>query len=405
MPTKTVIFTGLSKYDDATAGMRYLRTDEYIQMSGRAGRRGKDTLGTVIYLPEREPPSTGEMRLILKGGKPQIQSRMDFHYDFILKTFQAKTARWLEIQQRSYWYRQQQRTIQSEKAHLASLVKQLVSLPIDDAMREEMEHKHGLEEQVRLTSNAKRREAQRALDKWKDTHLGPKWANADTLWKESSRLQKEITSSETMIRSCESNQGNVDVWMKILHTIGFLDETMTLTKKGVLATEFNEGHGLLCAEMFTKGIHKTLTAQELVATLACFMEEKETDDTPSINQLKTSPAVRETLLKIDELVCEIRGYEDTLQTYSPESYWALTTTWIEPIWRWLEGESASQICADYGLFEGNFVRAVLRMANVVDEWTAVATFSEDVDLLEKLQGVRQILVRDFLIPDSLYLHL
>jgi hypothetical protein len=41
----------------------------------------------------------------------------------------------------------------------------------------------------------------------------------------------------------------------------------------------------------------------------------------------------------------------------------------------------------------------------VDEWTAVATFLEDVELLEKLQGVRQILVRDFLIPDSLYLHL
>ena len=405
MPTKTVIFTGLSKYDDATEGMRYLRTDEYIQMAGRAGRRGKDAFGTVIYLPDREPPSVGEMRLLLKGGKPQIQSRMDFHYDFILKTFQAKTARWLEIQQRSYWYRQQQRIRESETRHLASLVKQRDALPIDDAMRTELSQKYVLEEQVRLTTNAKRREAQRALDKWKDTHLGPKWANAEILWKESARLQKEIESTEGTIHACESNQGNVETWMKILQATGFLDEEMTLTKKGILATEFNEGHGLLCAEMFTRGVHKTLTAQELVATLACFMEEKETDDTPSLEQLNTSPAVRETLLKIDDLVCEIRRHEDKERSYSPESYWTLTTTWIEPIWRWLEGESASQICADYGLFEGNFVRAVLRMANVVDEWTAVATFLEDVELLEKLQGVRQILVRDFLIPDSLYLHL
>lgn len=405
MPTKTVIFTGLSKYDDATEGMRYLRTDEYIQMAGRAGRRGKDAFGTVIYLPDREPPSVAEMRLILKGGRPQIQSRMDFHYDFILKTFQAKTARWLEIQQRSYWYRQQQRICASELNHLASLKQKLCALPIDDAMRSEMDQKQHLEEQIRVTSNAKRREAQRALEKWKDTHLGPKWANADTLWKTSTQLQKEIAATEATIRACETNQGNVDVWMKILQATGFLDETMTLTKKGVLATEFNEGHGLLCAEMFTRGTHNGLTAQELVATLACFMEEKETDDTPSLNQLKTSPAVRDTLLKIDTIVCEIRSYEDKERCYSPESYWALTTTWIEPIWRWLEGESASQICTDYGLFEGNFVRAVLRMANVVDEWTAVATFLEDVELLEKLQGVRQILVRDFLIPDSLYLHL
>jgi superfamily II RNA helicase len=61
MPTKTVIFTGLSKFDDSTGGMRLLRTDEYTQMAGRAGRRGKDPLGTVIYLPEREPPTVAEI--------------------------------------------------------------------------------------------------------------------------------------------------------------------------------------------------------------------------------------------------------------------------------------------------------------------------------------------------------
>ena len=37
MPTKTVIFTDLNKYDNK--GLRQLRTDEYLQMSGRAGRR------------------------------------------------------------------------------------------------------------------------------------------------------------------------------------------------------------------------------------------------------------------------------------------------------------------------------------------------------------------------------
>jgi len=53
MPTKTVVFTGYRKYDDATGGMRMLNTDEYIQMAGRAGRRGKDDKGLVLYLPDR----------------------------------------------------------------------------------------------------------------------------------------------------------------------------------------------------------------------------------------------------------------------------------------------------------------------------------------------------------------
>jgi superfamily II RNA helicase len=37
-------------------------------MAGRAGRRGKDTQGVVIYLPSRNPVEPAEMRGILSGG-------------------------------------------------------------------------------------------------------------------------------------------------------------------------------------------------------------------------------------------------------------------------------------------------------------------------------------------------
>ena len=50
MPTKSVVFTELSKYD-GISNHRILRSDEYMQMSGRAGRRGKDEEGYVIYCP------------------------------------------------------------------------------------------------------------------------------------------------------------------------------------------------------------------------------------------------------------------------------------------------------------------------------------------------------------------
>ena len=51
------------------------------------------------------------------------------------------------------------------------------------------------------------------------------------------------------------------------------------------------------------------------------------------------------------------------------------------------------------------MRAVLRVANMVDEWTAVATLAEDLETLEKLHDVKPRLIRDILVPDSLYLHL
>lgn len=48
MPARTVLFTSQRKFDGKK--FRWITSGEYIQMSGRAGRRGLDKRGIVILM-------------------------------------------------------------------------------------------------------------------------------------------------------------------------------------------------------------------------------------------------------------------------------------------------------------------------------------------------------------------
>jgi len=147
---------------------------------------------------------------------------------------------------------------------------------------------------------------------------------------------------------------------------------------------------------------RSLEPKEVLALLAsCILEGKK--DEPTIEELDVPVSVRDGLYELNELWQELRGFEKFNGAKASE--WKLCTFWIGPMWRWMEGDAVATICQDYGVYEGNLIRSVLKLQNMLDEWRAMATYCGDTDVLERFEKAHELLLREAVIQDSLYLHL
>ena len=72
MPARTVLFDSIRKHDGK--GMRDLVPAEYIQMAGRAGRRGLDPFGTVILVQKGTKISDQQDLVNMMLGKARVET-------------------------------------------------------------------------------------------------------------------------------------------------------------------------------------------------------------------------------------------------------------------------------------------------------------------------------------------
>ena len=178
----------------------------------------------------------------------------------------------------------------------------------------------------------------------------------------------------------------------------------SLTTVGVLATEINEAEPLLMSQFYMTEQARKMEPKEVLALLsACILDGKKKDEEPSVSDLDVPDSVKQALYTLSDIWNDICSKEK--KHGSRQSDWALGTFWIGPMWRWMEGESVATICTEYGVYEGNLIRSVLKLQNMLDEWKSMATFCEHTEVLDKFNNAQELILREAVIQDSLYLHL
>jgi len=403
MPTKTVVFLELEKFSDGGV-RRPLRADEYIQMAGRAGRRGLDTQGLVLYEPLREPVDAGTLRLMLTGALRPLESRMRFGYDFVLR------LRLLGVQQElvnnSYWASCVRAGRAAHAREIAALDLKVAEAEIllPPAQQTLFAEKAALELEIATSVNSKRKKAETALRRWHTENIDgiPKgaelrYAALQEVRAARAALGDAVSEDEPLIM--------VDAQENCLRAWGFLEASDGSSNSipsilGQAATETNEGHHILMPLLAFSGLMEAVPIEEIPCVLATFLREGSSAAAAEDAEPGLAPATETALRWVSDRAERCKADETV---YSPPSFWELSPTWVAIVKRWTDGESIAAIAASTDIMEGNIQRGLLKVANLLEEWRAIATLRRDLATLEKLATLR--FLRDEIIVDSIYLHL
>lgn len=436
MPTKTVVFLELKKFAD-DGEQRLLRPDEYIQMAGRAGRRGKDVRGLVLYEPLREPVASSELRSMVVGDLPALESRMRFHYEFILRRAVAAAATGspvTRIVDESYWAQQQREARVELGVALAEKEAVLAAITFNEeetaafAERDRLAHV--------LEHGAKGKTWKRTMDAlsaWRDAHKGGKWVSAHKRFEDRKTLRMERANLVEQIERWDAAPLlNMAPQERCLREWGFLShiDEGHASELGKCASEVAEGHCILMPVLALSDRTKDLTAPEIACILAGFLREGSgcpKSSEPTLVDAGLRPEVLDVLYWLDDRTQALMESEGMAGVRGPADFWRLSAPWVVITARWLglgceAPRGLTEIASEFGLFEGNVQRGLLRVANILDEWATVCELRRDLEGLEKIRAFRCgqetatlpthpfrmggfRFLRDDIVVDSLYLRL
>ena len=100
MPARSVAFDSIRKHDGSD--FRDLLPGEYIQMAGRAGRRGLDKTGTVIIVCKNDIPFLSSLKQMMLGKPTVLASKFRLTYNMILNLLRVEQLRVEDMMKRSF---------------------------------------------------------------------------------------------------------------------------------------------------------------------------------------------------------------------------------------------------------------------------------------------------------------
>ncbi len=165
MPARTAVFEGMVRFDGR--GMIQLPTREFMQMAGRAGRRGMDEAGLVVVRTDIEdvPAALRQLRGYLEGRYEPVRSRFSLSFNSVVNLLHRHPPEHIRTMvEKSFlaWHRARRAERAAEQAE--ALARRLR----DQGWREGVKPPRGMKKAVQRLKRLRREAAAGAERTWEE---------------------------------------------------------------------------------------------------------------------------------------------------------------------------------------------------------------------------------------------
>jgi len=385
MPTKTVCFTSVYKHDGHS--LRSLYPHEFIQMSGRAGRRNLDTIGHVILLTNLyDPLDAVSMKQLLHSPPKVLKSKFKIGYSLLLQTdgdcdFVKKSLMMTDIDQQ----------IQSSSEKIQVLTDSCITFVYDlDLIREYLD----CQTKLPFTKNKSKHEVLKRMKALESPEL---FRHLD-LYEKQKICLKEL---QTEIDRKSYAEGYIDRQLNTIRQILVMNGFDSSPKKEI-AEILHEVHPLVFTELLVKyDFFKNYTTIDFFMILSCFCDVKVKEQ----RQLLSPNLLQEECRFIKNRM-DYYTQQEWNHDLSASGQDVIQYDMMEFTQQWMncadEPSSLSmlrEVKEKKDIFVGDFVKCCLKMVNVAKELDQM----ERLDFREKLREGTALLMKFICTHDSLYL--
>lgn len=309
MPACTVVFDSLEKFDGI--GFRHLKAREYHQMSGRAGRRGIDTIGYVYAQIVPAYADVNEIEAIVSNKVEPIESQFNLSYSSILNLYQKYGDHIYDVYTMSLSNHQNRVRVAEHSKQINRKTRKLQTLPEPECIHEGIDGSEQIKKHYRQKRNHQNKiqrlyaEMQQVrFQRRRKKKKKERTKRLETIHKEIKRLQANPAESRcngcphlntcsgryTAIRQVETQlqkvkkktksmknqpQRQIAARLKVLEELGYIEAKSLLPRGSIAACIY--GYELQLTQLLFSGLFEQLTEDEINCLMVAIITEPRKD--------------------------------------------------------------------------------------------------------------------------------